>query len=122
MKAGPQVQHKGCPAENVRGNALQTNETNPIGPLPSLKKRKKGLVEATELVAIRLALEHAHHRPEDAEVITTDSRAALQVLRQPRHTDNVGLVTAVLASLQGLAEQRRRVRLHCAQPRGHPGQ
>ena len=66
----------------------------------------------TELVAISLALEHAQRRPEDTVVIITDSRAALQVLRQPHHTDNVGLATAVLASLQGLAERRRQVRLH----------
>lgn len=66
----------------------------------------------TELVAISLALEHARRRPEDTVVISTDSRAALQVLQRTHHTDNVGLVTAVLASLQGMAERRRRVRLH----------
>ncbi|XP_076067736.1 uncharacterized protein LOC143040527 [Oratosquilla oratoria] len=65
-----------------------------------------------ELVAIHLALEHAQNRQEDTVVLHTDSRTAWQVLQQPYHSDNVGLVTAILGSLQSLAPQGRRVRLH----------
>ncbi|XP_076032418.1 uncharacterized protein LOC143020145 [Oratosquilla oratoria] len=66
----------------------------------------------TELVAIHLALEHAQNRQEATVVLHTDSRTAWQVLQQPYPSDNVGLVTAILGSLQSLAAQGRRVRLH----------
>ena len=66
----------------------------------------------TELVAIQLALEHAHHRQEATVVLHTDSRSGLQALQQPQPSDNVGLVTAILGSLQSLAAQGRRVRLN----------
>ena len=66
----------------------------------------------TELVAIRHALQHAQRRPEATVVIFTDSRAALQVLQQPRPRDNVHLFTSILGSLQRLALQGRRARLH----------
>ncbi|XP_076049774.1 uncharacterized protein LOC143030508 [Oratosquilla oratoria] len=66
----------------------------------------------TELVAIHLALEHAQNRQEATVVLHTDSRTAWQVLQQPHPSDNVGLVTAILGSLQSLAALGRRVRLH----------
>ncbi|KAK8403950.1 hypothetical protein O3P69_000184 [Scylla paramamosain] len=66
----------------------------------------------TELVAILLALEHAQHRRERTVVLHTDSRTGLQALQQPYPSDNVGLVTAILGSLQSLAAQGRRVRLN----------
>ncbi|XP_076043547.1 uncharacterized protein LOC143026662 [Oratosquilla oratoria] len=66
----------------------------------------------TELVAIHLALEHAQNRQEATVVLLTDSMTAWQVLQQPCPGDNVGLVTAILGSLQSLAAQGRRVRLH----------
>ncbi|KAK8376776.1 hypothetical protein O3P69_009998 [Scylla paramamosain] len=59
----------------------------------------------TELVAILLALEHAQHRRERTVVLHTDSRTGLQALQQPYPSDNVGLVTAILGSLQSLAAQ-----------------
>ncbi|KAK8372372.1 hypothetical protein O3P69_018902 [Scylla paramamosain] len=59
----------------------------------------------TELVAIQLALEHAQHRRERTVVLHTDSRTGLQALQQPYPSDNVGLVTAILGSLQSLAAQ-----------------
>ncbi|KAK8372643.1 hypothetical protein O3P69_011257, partial [Scylla paramamosain] len=62
----------------------------------------------TELVAILLALEHAQHRRERTVVLHTDSRTGLQALQQPYPSDNVGLVTAILGSLQSLAAQGRR--------------
>ncbi|KAK8407615.1 hypothetical protein O3P69_002277 [Scylla paramamosain] len=70
----------------------------------------------TELVAIQLALEHAQHRRERTVVLHTNSRTGLQALQQPYPSNNVGLVTAILGSLQSLAAQGRRVRLN--QPRG----
>ncbi|KAK8399322.1 hypothetical protein O3P69_003441 [Scylla paramamosain] len=63
----------------------------------------------TELVAILLALEHAQHRRERTVVLHTDSRTGLQALQQPYPSDNVGLVTAILGSLQSLAAQGRRI-------------
>ncbi|XP_050709221.1 uncharacterized protein LOC126994012 [Eriocheir sinensis] len=66
----------------------------------------------TELAALLLALEHAQARPELTVVIHTDSRAGLEALQRPRVTDNVGLVTSVLGSLQSLAAQGKCVRLH----------
>lgn len=66
----------------------------------------------TELVDIQLALEHAQHRQEAPVVLHTDSRTELQVLQQSQPSDNVGLVTAILGSLQSLAAQGRRVRFH----------
>ncbi|KAK8378404.1 hypothetical protein O3P69_011117 [Scylla paramamosain] len=66
----------------------------------------------TELVAILLALEHAQHRRERTVVLHADSRTGLQALQQPYPSDNVGLVTAILGSLQSLAAQGRRVRLN----------
>ncbi|XP_050724058.1 uncharacterized protein LOC127002289 [Eriocheir sinensis] len=66
----------------------------------------------TELAALLLALEHAQARPELTVVIHTDSRAGLEALQSPRVTDNVGLVTSVLGSLQSLAVQGKCVRLH----------
>ena len=45
-------------------------------------------------------------------VLHTDSRAGLQALQQPHPSDNVGLVTAILGSLQSLTAQGRRVRLN----------
>ena len=66
----------------------------------------------TELVAILHALEHAQYRPEATVVVHTDSLAALQVLQQPHPSDNVRLVTSILGSLQSLAAQGRRARLH----------
>ncbi|XP_045132191.1 uncharacterized protein LOC123516654 [Portunus trituberculatus] len=66
----------------------------------------------TELVAIQLALEHAHHRQEPTVVLHTDSKSGLQALQQPQPSDNVGLVTAILGSLQSLAAQGRQVRLN----------
>ena len=66
----------------------------------------------TELVAILHALEHAHRRPGATVVIYTDSLAALEVLQQPHHSDNVRLVTSILGSLQSLVAQGRRARLH----------
>ncbi|KAK8384638.1 hypothetical protein O3P69_014301 [Scylla paramamosain] len=65
----------------------------------------------TELVAILLALEHAQHRRERTVVLHTDSRTGLQALQQPYPSDNVGLVTAILGSLQSLAAQGRRTEL-----------
>ncbi|XP_063887725.1 uncharacterized protein LOC135115154 [Scylla paramamosain] len=55
----------------------------------------------TELVAILLALEHAQHR-----------RERTVAPQQPYPSDNVGLVTVILGSLQSLAAQGRRVRLN----------
>ncbi|KAK8390570.1 hypothetical protein O3P69_010334 [Scylla paramamosain] len=66
----------------------------------------------TELVAIQLALEHAQHRRERTVVLHSDSGTGLQALQQPYPSDNVGLVTAILGSLQSLAAQGRRVRLN----------
>lgn len=66
----------------------------------------------TELVAIQLALEHAHHRQEATVVLHTDSKSGLRALQQPQPKDDVGLVTANLGSLQSLAAQGRRVRLN----------
>ncbi len=66
----------------------------------------------TELVAIQMALEHAHHQQEPTVVLHTDSRAGLQVLQQPHPKDNVGLVTAILGSLQSITAQGRRVKLN----------
>ncbi|XP_050708035.1 uncharacterized protein LOC126993210 [Eriocheir sinensis] len=66
----------------------------------------------TELVAIQLALEHAHHRQEATVVLHTDSKSGLRALQQPQPKDDVGLVTAILGSLQSLAAQGRRVRLN----------
>ncbi|XP_076042218.1 uncharacterized protein LOC143026105 [Oratosquilla oratoria] len=66
----------------------------------------------TELVAIHLGLEHTQNREEATVVLHTDSRTAWQVLQQPRPSSNVGLVTAILGSLQSLTAQGRRVRLH----------
>ncbi|MPC47596.1 hypothetical protein E2C01_041346 [Portunus trituberculatus] len=60
----------------------------------------------TELLAIQLALEHAQHYQEATMVLLhTDSRAGLQVLQQPQPSDNVGLVTTILGSLQSLSMQ-----------------
>ncbi|KAK8402049.1 hypothetical protein O3P69_001260 [Scylla paramamosain] len=64
----------------------------------------------TELVAILLALEHAQHRRERTVVLHTDSRTGLQAFQQPYPSDNVGLVTAILGSLQSLAAQGRRMK------------
>ncbi|XP_063885546.1 uncharacterized protein LOC135113854 [Scylla paramamosain] len=64
----------------------------------------------TELVAIHLALEYAQHRPERSVVFHIDSITVLQALEQPYSSDNVGLVTIVLGSLQSLAAQARLVR------------
>ena len=63
-------------------------------------------------MAIQLALEHACHRQETSVVLHTDSMTGLQVLEQPLSGDNIGLVTAILSSLQSLAVQGRRVRLN----------
>ena len=56
-------------------------------------------------MAIQLALEHAHHHQETSVVLHTESMTGLQVLQQPLSSDNVGLVTAILGSLQSLAAQ-----------------
>ncbi|KAK3889215.1 hypothetical protein Pcinc_006786 [Petrolisthes cinctipes] len=66
----------------------------------------------TELVAIQLALEHAHHRQEHTVMLHTDSRAGLQALQQPHPKDNVGLITTILGILQSIAAQGRQVKLN----------
>ncbi|KAK4324771.1 hypothetical protein Pmani_004611 [Petrolisthes manimaculis] len=66
----------------------------------------------TELVAIQLALEHAHHRQEPTVMLHTDSRAGLQALQQPHPKDNVGLITTILGILQSIAAQGRQVKLN----------
>lgn len=56
-----------------------------------------------ELVALLLALEHAHaHR----------SSGGLEVLQRPRFTENLGVIPSVLGSLQSLTTLRMCVRLH----------
>ena len=66
----------------------------------------------TDLVAIQLALKHAQHHEETTMVLHIDSRAGLQVLQQHHPSDNVGLVTAIMDSLQSLVAQGRQVRLN----------
>ena len=66
----------------------------------------------TELAAIRHALEHAQDCVEEAVVIHTDSRAALEVLQQVQPADNVFLTTTILGLIQSLASRGRRVRLN----------
>ncbi|KAK4307362.1 hypothetical protein Pmani_020881 [Petrolisthes manimaculis] len=66
----------------------------------------------TELVAIQLALEHAHHRQEPTVMLHTDSRTGLQALQQLHPKDNVGLITTILGILQSIAAQGRQVKLN----------
>ena len=61
----------------------------------------------TELVAIQLALEHVQHCEEVTVVLHTDSKVRLPVLQLRHPSDNVGLVTAILSSLQSLTQGRR---------------
>ena len=66
----------------------------------------------TELVAILQAREHAQHCQEIIVVIYTDSWSGLDALQQLHPKDNVSLITTILGTLQSLAVQGRRVRLH----------
>ena len=66
----------------------------------------------TELVAIGAALVHAEGGPGITVTIHTDSKAALQTLQRTHHSDNVGLVTSILARAQTLAAQGTRLRLN----------
>ena len=63
----------------------------------------------TELVGILAALDNAQNRPEPTVVIHTDSKTALQSLKQRRHKDNIQVVTTILGMVQGLVDNGRRV-------------